>query len=334
MLCVYDAAGARKQTPVPFADPLTVIHGGTGLSTNVQGDLLYADAASSYAQLAKNPTATRYLANTGTNNNPAWNQVNAADGVTGNLSVANFASGAGATANTYWDGSGAWSIPGSTVGSTIPAVQRVGWSMAFDSDPPTYGQAGMRSVGGIGTVSPVVNDQTDTCYAVCTTNASINTTSGVNTTSGFGCRLRTYAQTWVWNIKTGSSLSLLRVWALAANAAIIPTADIPASTGLIGFRYSTNAADPGWIGMAADNTGTAYSTTGLIASIAPSTVYQLVMTYVAGVVSFSVNGSAPQTLSSTLPSTTTTLSSFLFGVATADGNAKTVYFKSLFYLGA
>jgi hypothetical protein len=54
-----------------------------------QGDLLYASAANTLARLAKNTTATRYLSNTGTNNDPAWAQVNLADGVTGTLPTAN-----------------------------------------------------------------------------------------------------------------------------------------------------------------------------------------------------------------------------------------------------
>lgn len=58
-----------------------------------QGDLLYASAANTLARLAKNTTATRYLANTGTNNNPAWDQINLANGVTGTLPGGNGGTG-------------------------------------------------------------------------------------------------------------------------------------------------------------------------------------------------------------------------------------------------
>jgi hypothetical protein len=54
-----------------------------------QGDILYGSASNTLSALAKNTTATRYLANTGTNNNPAWAQVNLANGVTGTLPTAN-----------------------------------------------------------------------------------------------------------------------------------------------------------------------------------------------------------------------------------------------------
>ena len=58
-----------------------------------QGDLLYASAANTLARLAKNTTATRYLANTGTTNNPQWDQINLANGVTGTLPTGNGGTG-------------------------------------------------------------------------------------------------------------------------------------------------------------------------------------------------------------------------------------------------
>jgi hypothetical protein len=73
--------------------PLPVNSGGTGLATVTQGDILYASAANTLLSLAKNTTATRYLSNTGTSNNPAWAQINLANGVTGVLASANMPNG-------------------------------------------------------------------------------------------------------------------------------------------------------------------------------------------------------------------------------------------------
>ena len=47
-------------------------------ASTAQGDLLYLSAASTLARLAKDTNASRVLANTGSDNNPAWAQVNTA----------------------------------------------------------------------------------------------------------------------------------------------------------------------------------------------------------------------------------------------------------------
>lgn len=77
------------------ATPVVTTYGGTGLSSYTQGDLLYYDAGTVLSKLAKNTSATRYLSNTGTNNNPAWAQIDLTNGVTDVLPVANGGTGQG-----------------------------------------------------------------------------------------------------------------------------------------------------------------------------------------------------------------------------------------------
>jgi hypothetical protein len=67
----------------------------------LQGDILYGTSTDLLAALPKNTSATRYLSNTGLNNNPAWAQVNLSSGVTSTLPGIN-----GGTGNSFMNFAG------------------------------------------------------------------------------------------------------------------------------------------------------------------------------------------------------------------------------------
>ena len=112
-----------------------------------QGDILYGTAANTPGRLPKDANATRYLSNTGTNNNPAWAQVDVSNGLTGTMTVANGGTGA----STLTDGG---VLLGSGTGAvTAMAVLADGAMIVGDgtTDPVAESGATLRSSIGVGT---------------------------------------------------------------------------------------------------------------------------------------------------------------------------------------
>lgn len=172
-ICVSIVGITLAAAPNPGHD-FTSVSGGV-----VQGDLLYGSAADTLSALAKNTTATRYIANTGTSNNPAWAQIDLTNGVTGILPGAN-----GGTGNGFL----AFSGPASTLKTfTLPNASA---TILTDNAVVTVTQGGTGAAPGAGdqvlisdstsaATWKTINDCTGTGKALTYTQSS--NTIGCNT---------------------------------------------------------------------------------------------------------------------------------------------------------
>jgi len=125
-----------------------------------QGDIIYASGANAPARLAKSTTSTQYLANTGTSNAPAWNEVALATGVSGTLPV-----GSGGTGTTSLT-AGSVLIGNGTSAVTLVSQTTKGQIMVGDGS----GAPQMLAVGS--------NDQVLTAASGETTGAKWSAKSG------------------------------------------------------------------------------------------------------------------------------------------------------------
>lgn len=121
---------------VGWIGTLSSARGGVGLDSSAwaQGDLPYISATGVWNHLAKNTTATRYLANTGTTNNPAWAQIDLTNGVTGVLPNTNTTAATTNIVSTIVarDGSGNFSagtITATLTGAATSAANIVGGAL-------------------------------------------------------------------------------------------------------------------------------------------------------------------------------------------------------------
>ena len=211
--------------------------------TTTQGDILYASANNTLSVLAKSATATRYLANTGAANSPAWDQVDLTNGVTGTLPVGNGGSGAATlTDHGVLVGSGTGAITALAVGTNGQVL--VG-SSAADPVFATIASADstITVTGGAGTLDLATGSAVAKSFA--TDSGTATPSSGTITIAGgTNCNTAGSGSTvtinctgggsgMTWSEVTGTSQSAAVNYGYVCNNASLVTVTLP-STAAIG----------------------------------------------------------------------------------------------------
>lgn len=221
---------------------LPVSVGATGITTYNQGDMIYASSANTLSALAKNTNATRYLSNTGTNNDPAWAQIALATGVSGFLPIGNIVSTAGSPSTQYLRGDGTWDVPpggGGTVTSvsaTAPLASTGGATPVItlaDVVPLNLGGTNADLSGTVSNGGIVYSTATTLAILAGTTTANQPLLSGLSTAPSWATA--TYLPTLAANeIVYASSANTMAQIATAMNSVLATNGSSqPAMTQLL-----------------------------------------------------------------------------------------------------
>ncbi len=154
--------------------PITVTNGGTGLTGTSQGGIIYGSATNTLATLPKNTFGTKYLSNTGTSNNPAWAQIDLANGVSGNLSVTNLNGGTAASGTTFWRGDGTW--------ASVKSELSAGTGIGYNNTTGVITNTGVTSINGqTGNATFPIGNLTETGSSVLTISGGGSSVIGSGT---------------------------------------------------------------------------------------------------------------------------------------------------------
>mgnify|MGYP003135766268 CR=1 FL=1 len=212
-----------------------------------QGDIIIASGANTPIRLAKSTTSTQYLANTGTSNAPAWDEVALATGVSGVLPVANGGVGValsapGADRILFWDHT-ATAYAYLTAGTNLTIS---GTTITAASAPTEATQSDMEDEGTTNAdrmVSPEVTRYAPgvaKAYCQITNAAGAPATGSYNIASGAKNGTGDYTMTYTSSFSTSTYTAIAGI--VAGDSRMATTTNLATGTCDV-FTFISNAAN-------------------------------------------------------------------------------------------
>jgi len=253
---VTDANGSIKAKPggagASLADPVTAVHGGTGLTTVPQASFIISDVDNSIGQITKDTDHNKVMSIDATAGDLIPKYRNAAD-------VINPAAGGG-----YIIQPGSKEYSGPKVMAAFPQLAAV-----VDATNP-FG-LGWAAVAGTETRTNVTDATTtwtrDTCANTTGSTAQLQFAS-------FSFRLD-QEMLFAVKFRTGSSIAVMRFTLGLNSAGAQSNTDTPAGTFAL-IRYYTTLTDPGWMAWTGAG-GVRIQNATQIANIVASTIYTAII---------------------------------------------------------
>ena len=268
-----DLSNASSSGSSSLPDPVTVAHGGTGVTGLTAHGVLVGEGGSPVVATAAGATHT-VLHGQGGSADPSFSAVVEADLSLSNITTADvttsqhgFTPKAPNDTSKFLRGDATWAAPPSGEVNRVPqpfAGRKAAWIQHVIGTNSVHG-ATLNSAN----ITSTTADFTDATYFDLT-SATSGTTAFVafNNLFCYSDHLPTFRA----RVFTGPDITAQRLFGGFTDGTSFSNADTQ-SAACVAFRYSTVVPDGGWVGIAYD--GTTQSVTSTITTISANTVYIL-----------------------------------------------------------
>lgn len=193
----------------------------------------------------------------------------------------------------------------------------------------TYESIGMAAGTNAGAGAVTAANQTDSVY-VNQAIGAVTATFGGRRSTTFNLLRRQYNPYFAVLMRTSTDITNIRFWIGLCQAQVTNVDTLAISTAFAGFRYSSVAVDPAWMAVTSDGVPAQTNlSTGVGVAASTAYLFELYVDSATGIIYFSVNGSTPVSIATTLPPAATELG-WTVSAITTTATAKNILIGRVF----